>query len=495
MNQTLSCLARCSLVLGALPLLWTSHAAAGDRASLAIEQSVVGQSNLFRTEDDEEADGNYEIRPRLRFSRPVGELQYLVEYSPTYDVYFKTNGIDGFDQFGRAELSYSPVPTGKASIRSDFAYYRSIRSNTVESPGGIPEVVPGVSGRVFRAIADAGYEHSFSPTTTGTANLGIQAYEYTTPSNADSLGIGGELGFLHEMGRTWSLGARAFASHRRFDELLSQAASDNTVVHLAPVLRVEPFPTWTIEVEAGPAWVRTDRDDADPQSVARFRTTNGASNAAVFDGCGMAAGQPLLAQCPVVPTGIGDTLEGQSALVGYSGAAPDSGTEQHLTGFARLGVRKEESWGYAGLDYFRAENASSGSGATSIRDSLTGTLQLEWGTRWSLRLRGNWNQRETVERLSRVAVVAGPSGVPAGGGLFFAEAQGLVIVDRSHRNVTQYWGDVTVDRELTDSLSAEFSVRYLYQDRDGSGSTEDHYDNWRGGVMLRYELPHFEYAW
>ena len=102
------------------------------------------------------------MTPSLRLQRARGEIEYELDYAPSYDVYFRTDDIDGMDQYGKAELSYAPTPLDKFYTRSDFAYYRSIRSNNVEGPTGEPEVVPDVSGRVFRALSGFGYDHAFA---------------------------------------------------------------------------------------------------------------------------------------------------------------------------------------------------------------------------------------------------------------------------------------------------------------------------------------------
>jgi hypothetical protein len=173
-----------------------------------------------------------------------------------------------------------------------------------------------------------------------------------------------------------------------------------------------------------------------------------------------------------------------------------SGEQDVLTAFARVSVESLQEWGSGRLEYRRGEDASSGSGATSIRDAVTATLTLGIPTSlWELRVRGNWNQRETVERLAEIAVVAAPSTVPAGAGVFFAEADGLVVIDRSRRRVTQYWLDLALRRRLLDSLSIEVSGRYLYQERHGTAITGDEFDNWSGSVMLRYEPHWLTYDW
>lgn len=487
-----------SLLFAAASLLLPSRMLA-DHAWLELEQTVSGQSNLFRSADDEQADGSYQVRPRLRFQRAKGEIQYEVEYSPTYDVFFQTSGIDGFDQFGRTELSYSPTPIGTFFTHSELAYYRSIRSSTVEGPTGIPEVVPDVSGRVFRAIADVGYQHAFSATTVGEASFAIQSYEYSTPSNTDSVGFGGEVNLLHELGPTIELGGLLLASHRRFEDLESQPASNNTILHGGPIVRLLPIPAFSVEVQFGPAWVLTDRDAGEAASVSQFRTisSGGVTQAAVFDGCGQFAGQPLLSLCPFFAPAGG--LASQTVTVDYvAGGRPPSTEDDGLNAFGSVLLRKDESWGYASLGYLRAEDASSGNGATTVRDSVTATASFGGDTRWNLRLRANWNQRETVDRIDRTDVVAGPSAFPApppGGSLFFAEAESLVVVGRSRQKTTQYWFDATLRRPITHAISIQLEGRYLQQDRSGGGPDEDDFDNWRGGVTINVELPRIEYGW
>jgi hypothetical protein len=489
--------ARRAALFAAAALLLPGLAAA-DRALLILEQSVTGQTNLFRDVEDEESGGTYEVRPRLRFVRPAEDFSYVVEYAPTYDVYFDTSGVDGFDQFGRAEVAYAYTPVDRVTLNSDLSYYRSIRSDRVDAPGGSSEILSDVSGRVFRALADVGYEHAFNRTTVGSARLDFQSYSYTTPNNADSLGFGGTLEGLHELSPIFAVGATGFASHRRFDELTPQPESNNVVLHGAPLLRWLPTETLQVEAAVGPGWIRTDRDAVEGFAVSRFQTMSGGSNlsAAVFSGCGTAAGVPLLSLCPFAPAGFAaGALGPEDVFVDYPGDA-SSHTESTLTAFAHASIENFQEWGSARLAYRRGEDASSGSGATSIRDAVTATLTFGIpASLWELRLRGNWNQRETVERLDSVEAIAGPSTVPAGAGIFFAEAEGLVVVDRARRRVVQYWTDVAVRRRLLDSLSIELSGRYLRQERYGTSLTDDEFDNWSGRVMLRYEPAWLRYDW
>jgi hypothetical protein len=468
--------------------------ASADRASLTVEQSVIGQTNVLRTPDHEQGDGAYEVRPRVRFERPAGDLQYLLEYAPTYDVYFRTDDIDGFDQYGQGRASFSPWPTGEAFVHTDLAYYRSIRSDSVTGPSGALELIPNVSGRVFRALADAGYEHRLTPTTTAKGTIDFASYDYTTETNPDSLGFGGELQLLHELDRTFSAGVYGGASYRKFEELASQPESYNTVLQGGPVVRFLISPTLVLEGQAGPAWVSIHRDEPGVLVVPQFRTvaSGGGIDAAVFSDCGTFAGLPLLSQCPLAPANnfAGDLTP--TTTVGAPGSS-ESFDDDVVDGFARFLLRHEETWGSESIEYFRGEEASSGGGATSIRDSVTGAVELEAGKSWSFRVRGNWNQRETRERFDRTEVVAAQSARIADTLQPLAEAQGLVVIARERRKTTQYWADVRLSRQITTALSADLEVRYLYQDRNGSFSDVNDFEDWKGVFTLRYALPALDY--
>ncbi len=480
----------------ALGLALVSPASA-DEFYVILDQTIQGQSNLFRTEENPVADGSYEIRPRLRFERTDSAFQYQAEYSPSYDAYFDTSEVNGFDQFGRLRVSHSPIPQGTLWARTDLAFYRAIRSAQVEGPGGIPEIVPGSAGRIFRGLADFGYDHQLGPATYAKGTLSLQGYDYDTAANADSIGIGAGFDILHELRPSLALGATLLLSHRSFSELSPRPASSNTVLYGGPVLRWLPTPTLTVELQAGPAWLMTDVDAAQPAEVLRFRTatSDAGTEGGVFAGCGEFEGRPLLGRCPLAPAPGLEGREEEMALVGFApGDGPPASQSQIATAFARVLVSRDFGWGVADFDYFRAEDASSGSGATTIRDSVTGSLLIGGTGRTSLRLRANWNQRETVDAVDRFSIVAAESGEPAGGGLFFAEADALVVVDNGRLRTTQYWLEATLRRRIFDPLTVELSFRYLHQDRVGPALVGvESFDDVRGGILFRFEFPHLRY--
>lgn len=61
-----------------------------------------------------------------------------------------------------------------------------------------------------------------------------------------------------------------------------------------------------------------------------------------------------------------------------------------------------------GLRYSRSQGAASGVGGTVIRDTVTASLDWDLSERWSLLLRGDWTQRESVTDANRFHLLVTP---------------------------------------------------------------------------------------
>ncbi len=485
-----------SIPLGALVLATTPvHA---DRLILSIEQDVTHQSNLFKTPDDEESDAYYRVRPGVAFQGEESTFRYDLVYRPSFDFYFDNSDLDDDSHYGRGKLSWKPMANGELTLGGEVSHYRTVRSDDVEGDG-VPDALSGRDGRVTKAVADFGYEHYVQRDWIAATHAGVQSYTFTDRESADSLGFDGEASLIHELRPNLALGGLLFGSQRSFDEQQTSGTprSRNLVLNGSLVLRAEPFRSTTFEVRGGPALIAVFNDGRDRgATVDRFRGTDAGPNttAAVFDParCATVNGQFALANCPVEPAPAAAGQLGQRSFVEYDpGTRPRADDEVEVTGFVQALLRREDRWGEASVEYSRWEEASAGISATTIRDSVTGTVQFEPGD-WVIRARANWNQREDVTRVVRSVVRAGPSPVPSAGPFFVAEANGLVP-DSTTARITQYWVDLQVTRYfLEDRLAIEVGGRYVKQDRSGFGASVD-FDNTIGTVGLRYEFRPVHY--
>lgn len=488
------------LPLALLPLLLlAAPSARADSLILGLEQRVNIESNLFKSPEDPESDGSYELRPTLRLLRDDPRLRYDLYYRPSFDFYFQNSELDNESHLFRGAVDFAPIPTGVLRASGEVSHYRSI-SASAEDEQGIADVLTDRAGRVTRVFADLEYEQRVEADWLASGRVGIQSYGFSNQNNVDNIGFDGEARLLHELRSNLALGGAFSGGHRWFEEdrVRRLPASRSLILNGALLIVAEPFETLTIEIQGGPAVIVTWLDSVGASTVNRFRGSSDADGtvAGVFDPllCND-AGAFVLSECPLAPAPALAGRLGEQVLVDFDpGQRPDVRRDERYTGFVRATVQKEESWGTTGLAYSRWEEASAGLGAASVRDSLTATLDLVPRTHWSVRLRGNWNRREGSDtELS--AVRAGPGTVPTGDGRFFAEANGLVPGVADGRTViTQLWTDLRVLRSLLDDrLSLELGFRYLHQEREGfeGGTTE--FDNFIGTVGLRYELRPIRY--
>ena len=125
------------------------------------------------------------------------------------------------------------------------------------------------------------------------------------------------------------------------------------------------------------------------------------------------------------------------------------------------------------------------------------TAVIEFQAWWQIdvRIRGNWNERQATGASNQFTTRAGPSTFVAPGGLFVAEANGLIYtgVD-TETDITQYSTDLLATREIYDGLTVELGFRYLNQERtDRPSSVTSSFDNVTGSVGLRYMFKSIEF--
>jgi hypothetical protein len=474
-----------------------------DQLIMGVEQSITAQSNIFRLPENRIADGTYELTPVIRLRRPESKFSYDIRYAPSFEVFFKTNGINGFDHLFRSDFGYRATPNASFALSADVADYRANRATGVDGATGIPDVTPGARGRITRVFSDLSYEHRLGPVTNLVAGVGLQSYDYTTPNNVDSLGFGGEIVLTTQPTQILTLGGSLLASHRGFDERDLQPSSRNTILNPNLIVQIQPFSTVRLDLRGGPGWVFSSRSGQDPVSVSSFSgaETSQGTVARVFDvspasanPCDDFSGQAALSTCPLAPAPALTGRLGEETVVFFDpGQNPGSSDDDFATWFLSAELRKDFAWGHVSLNFLRAEDASSGSGSTTVRDSLTGELAFERG-RWSTRLRANWNQRLTTTNIDQSLVRAGASTVPTGTGLFYAEANGLIPNAVTRRpEITQYWVDARVIRRIMDSVELELGITYLHQERREAPGVRTKFDNVTGNLSFRYTFRPIEY--
>lgn len=469
-----------------------------DEIVLGLDNTIQGESNLFKTSVDEVPDGNYEVSPNILLRRRGGDVfNYDVYYEPSFDVYFKNQQVNGFDQFFRARGEYLPVEVGRAWLAASLTDYRSVRAADAPTDG-IPDVTGGGQGRVKRLFLDGGYDHEITRLTRVETEVGLERYRFDTSNNVDSIGFGGGAALRHRFLPFADAGLSMFASYREYQEQLTKPASQNVVLNPNFVMGIEPIETLLVELSVGPAFVHTKQPGGGDASVPRYRggTVDGTTFGAVFDAaCIGASGLPELGACSLIVAPALEGLLDENVTVGFQpGQTPAAVDEQLVTAFAQATVTKTEDWGYVEAEYFRREDAAAGNGSTTIRDSVTGRVVVHPGFRFDVQMRVNFNRRRATSDVNVAIVEAGQSTVSTGDGRFFAQSVGLIPnVVSGDVEIKQIWADVTVGRPIfLDALRLEGRFQYLQQRRPDQPIVGT-FDNFFGEVRLIYRFTAFEY--
>ena len=80
----------------------------GREIVLGVEQSLTADSNLFNQVENPTADGSYRIGPTVRLLEKRDVINYDFYYTPQYQVYMRTDDINGWNQTFHGELAYRP---------------------------------------------------------------------------------------------------------------------------------------------------------------------------------------------------------------------------------------------------------------------------------------------------------------------------------------------------------------------------------------------------
>jgi hypothetical protein len=259
--------------------------ARADEVVLGLENAIQADSNLFKTSTALVADANYELSPSILLRRREDEkLTYRLFYRPSYDWYFDNTEVNGIDHFFRAIADYAPSRVGRAWLRANLTDYRSVRAADAPTDG-IPDVIGGAPGRVSRFFLDTGYDHQITRLNRVETRFELQSYQFDTPNNIDSLGIGGDVSLRRQAFPLVDVGIGLFSSWRQYREQLTQPGSDNVVVNPNLLLTFEPFETLVPDVSVGPAWIRTQQSGGGDATVARYRaaTFQGQTVGAAYD--------------------------------------------------------------------------------------------------------------------------------------------------------------------------------------------------------------------
>ena len=179
---------------------------------LSVENRMGGDSNVFRRSSGRVDDGFYSISPRLAVRETHSKLNYDFNYQPTYETYFETSGIDGFDHRAKGTLSWQPTSVDTLGLSGKFA---SVRNPIIEGQGG-SFLETSDRERVKRSQAQVSYSHSLDEVLSLQASAVFTDLDFSQNSNVDSRSYTGQLGTQYVLNPITIVGVSA--SFRRRED-------------------------------------------------------------------------------------------------------------------------------------------------------------------------------------------------------------------------------------------------------------------------------------
>ncbi|MCA9503951.1 MAG: hypothetical protein KC616_12770 [Myxococcales bacterium] len=324
---------------------------------LSVDGRVGGDSNILRRAEDEIEDGFFELSPKVRVRESSDALNYDLFYRPTYQTFFDTSGVDGFDHRAEGEVAWSIDPKQMLGVSASYLNARRLRFDSdVASGPNIFEVSD--RERLQRTAVDAYYQHQLTERLLGRASVAFDDYDYRRNLNFDSRGFTGQLYGQYAVDSRLSLGLTGTARRRITAPVTgtggdvvtrstTRIASTTDVFSLGASVNWQVTPTFRASVQAGPSLIISRQRPDSRQFAAGTRFTR----------------------------------------------------ESDVTVFAQASATKE--WDRANLDvsYVRSESRGAGTSSSSISDLVNVAYGRALTHRWYLRLNGSWDQREQILKI------------------------------------------------------------------------------------------------
>lgn len=483
------------------------------QVQIGVEQGLDADSNVLSSAVAPIDEGLYKLTPTIVLEQPDSKWTYKLDYRPSLFVYFRTDGIDGWNHVLRGQTAYEASARDRLRLRGDYVRARGFRSNTFIDSLGQAQAIPTQLGTVERFVVDLGWDHSFSARTLGTVSFNYNRWDYTSPTNVGNQALGAGLQATHALTSRLTVGANVDARYRAFDETSFAPASFTTVINANAVLGFGITDRLRLEASGGPAGVLSRQGTPGPQFVSRWSPVPVDPDLCPGGDCGRiwgpvpapavsvcptdAFGVPILAACPSTVA----TVTGIPGFPNELVIAPLDPNQnvfgnsvESLTYFVNISLVYRFRKGSLRLAFVRTEDAGSGFGATTLVNSPTLTFSHRITDAWSVRVMGMYLARDSVSNFPSTAVSARPS-AQTFGGFTLAEA-GLLIARFARSDLQQRIGtlDVSLDRVLTQNSRIRLRFRYYNQSQSFAGGAETYgFDRYIGGIFYVYEFDPYRF--
>lgn len=505
-----------ALLCASLGLVMLAAASANaTEVAVSLENRIGGDQNILRTSNDTKADGFWEIVPKVIVRERNRELRYDFQYTPIYETFFETDGIDGWDHIESGRFDWDITPRDTLGLTQEFAETRRIRQESAEAFEATSLVVEETDRqRIRRAAVGLYYTHFFTPRLSGRVDVDFSDIDFNSPFDIDTRAYGGSLSGQYAWSEQITLGLYGSGRYRESLGVGLQPSSTSAIGNVALSVSADLLDGLEFFVQAGPSVVRSKADNQTGTTVSEY--TFGTDGQSLFaraidvvapnvpialDACNF-QGQDILISCPFVAfdPNFPPTFSNPTGLVTVLPPLGSSGkSDTDISYFAEVTLTKSWELTKLYLTYTRSESASSGVATSSILDVLSARVTYAPSPGWWFSFIANWTQREYVQAVEQsvVAVVPGeplvkdPNVFTPPGNFYFAQAADrlttVVTTNSSSSDETSWSTSFSAKRQLSRHITLVSYFRYAETDTQ-TQIANSRIETVFGYVGLRYEF-------
>jgi hypothetical protein len=313
-----------------------------------VDSGIGVDTNVFRRDTNRTEDGFWEFSPRIAVRDTRDTLDYDFNYRPTYQAFFDTDGIDGWDHAGAAALQWRPTYADTISVGGDIISSRIARQFG-DQDSSLPPTDPdfGITeetdrDRTVRSKAYFGYVRSLNPVTSIRTDFNFEDLDFSDDSNVDQRSFALSLSSSRVFDARTQVGLAATARFRdgRGIESKNQVSSETTTGDFSLFFVRAISPSITFSARAGPSVTRTEQ-----KAPGGLRTSD----------------------------------------------------ERDVSFVANVSLEKNWRHSLASLEYTRFESGTGGSSSASIVDQVALNLVHRATRRLRLAMYLSWNSRDTID--------------------------------------------------------------------------------------------------
>jgi hypothetical protein len=401
-------------VLLALLILSSGRAGAAE-VEFSVAGDAVYEDNVFGTPEEKNDDVVLRFRPGVQAQEREGVVSWRFGYQPSFRYYTQLSEVTGWthDVFGQLEWRIAPTLSLRVSERFSRVDSLNRFRDDLADEGVPPGEVADVPDFEFRSRSaklnrfSGALTWAISPTQNLTASAGWNLDEFEELRGDNEL-IRGALQYVQTVTARNSFGGGIAVSQNEVESIVGGPASTSRFYNVFGTWIHVLEPTTTFSISIGPTWIEPEQF-GDPvllfedRALFPLRRQAGRTRFVDASSCPSQGGfQVLGPECQAIDVDLFPVEElffgSQAVDLPVLGEVPSSGGGQ-LTYFANAVLTKRwERWS-AQLSYQRQEAPSSGLGASTVADVLSGSLSWQPGPRWNVAFTATWVRREQITEL------------------------------------------------------------------------------------------------